>query len=1524
MGRILYFPFLFYFCLIYYIYIITMQKKYSGAALSLGLILLFAVQQSHAQVKYTISTLAGTGSAGYSGDGSPASGSQLNSPSGVTVDGAGNIYIGDAGNNVIRVISGGIINTYAGKGTAGYAGDGGQATKAKLSNPVGVCTDHAGNIDIADEYNGRIRQVSTSSFINTIAGNGKASFSGDGGPATAAQLFVPIGVVKDASGNIYIADSWNHRIRMVNTSGVISTFAGNGVNGYGGDGGAATKASLSFPNGVAVDASGNVYIADAGNNRIRKVNTSGIISTVAGNGFGWYGGDGGQATATELNNPTGIFVDASGNMYIADKNNSRVRKVATSGIISTIAGNGTSGYAGDAGPATAAELNSPTSVTMATTGVLYIADNGNQRIRQISGGNITTYAGNGTAGNTGDGSGATAAEINNPFGVSIDGSGNVYIGDASNNKVRKVSTSGIITTYAGNGTSGYSGDGGPATLAKLNYSSGVFADPTGNVYIVDELNGRVRYVNTGGTINLVAGNGVFSFSGDGGPADSAQLFFPVGVATDYSGNTYIADCFNHRIRKVSPSGIITTFAGNGTGGFAGDGGPATNAEINFPTGVAADAAGNIYIADVSNNRIRKVNSSGTISTFAGNGTAGYLGDGGPATAAELNDPTGVMIDLAGNIVITDKSNSVIRSVAPSGIISTIAGTSVAGFGGDYGPATSAELNNPWATAEDNNGNIYITDYQNNRLRVLRPNCTDSLSVTFTPPTCAGGTDGTASVTASGGKAPYTYSWSPGGQTTSNITGLSAAQYTISVTDASGCNGNATVTMTPHPYKIGTIFNLKHDYTYTGAGVPALIATGYPEATVMDAKGNIYIADPPINLILIIKPNGILQVFAGNGTPGFSGDGGPSTAAQLNGPTGLAFDKSGNLYIADEKNFVVRMIDPSGKIHTVAGNNTYGYSGDGGPATAAEFTDVSQITCDPSGNVYICDYDNNLVRKLDLTGKVTTFAGDTAIHGCVYSGDGGPATKASLCGPQAVAMDSKGNLYITDYDNEAIRIVNPSGVINTFAGNGVAGFSGDGGLATAAKINGPIGIGVDGGDNVYFADVANARIRVIDRGGIIHTIAGNGTTGFSGDGGPAAAAEVNGFLTEGLTVDANYNIYLSEGTQGDIRELYACDCSLAGSPVVTQVACYGKSNGAATIAAASADPPFNYYWVNKSDTTTSITGLPPGIDTILVKDAENCWILDTVIIPQDPKIVATFSGPTSICSGATAAIGASISNPKSYAWNTGATTNSISVTPSATTTYSVTATDINGCFLDTETTVTVVPYHPTMSLSSDTVCPGSPVTFIANASGASYAWSNGATTQTIVVYPTSQQTYSVTVDSMTCKGTSSLTVDIYGSSPNITGPDSICPGDIVTLIASGGATYSWSNGATTASITISPTMDSNYYVIITTGTCSDTVKHPIIIGTTGTNCALHIYNGFTPNGDGHNDEWVIDHINLFPGNDVQIFNRWGSRVWIASNYDNVKVVWKGLDAQGQPLPDATYYYVIHVNSQTYKGWVQLTR
>jgi autotransporter-associated beta strand protein len=577
----------------------------------------------------TIITVAGNGNCGFSGDGGAATAAELNCPSSVAVDGAGDLFIADSGNNVVREVDLNLatptIATVAGNYAlgSGYSGDGNDATSAQLSYPMGVAASGNGFLYIADTGNNVVREVNlnlASPTIVTVAGNYTlgSGYSGDGNAATSAQLNAPTGVAVDGSGDFFIADSGNSVIREVNpTSHQINTIAGTGIWGYSGNGGPPAAADLSDPTSVAVDGAGDLFIADSINNAVREVDASAEqIKTVAGNGEGTYNGDGGPATGAELYGPMGVAADAAGDLFIADSNNNVVRKVdASTGAITTVAGIGTWGYGGDGAAATSAQLDDPMGITVDAAGNVYIADSLNNVVRKVDpAGTITTIAGNFAlgAGYSGDGFAATAAQLDDPTALAVDGDC-LYIADTGNNVVRSLNLStGIITTVAGNYAlgSGYSGDGQAATAAQLNGPTGIAVDAAGNLYIADSGNDVVREVNTSGTITTVAGNYALGsgYSGDGHAATAAQLNVPNSVAVDAAGNLYIADSGNNVVRRVDPSGTITTFAGSyGLGpGYSGDGGPATESQFYFPTAVAVDGSGDVFIADSVNNVIRKV------------------------------------------------------------------------------------------------------------------------------------------------------------------------------------------------------------------------------------------------------------------------------------------------------------------------------------------------------------------------------------------------------------------------------------------------------------------------------------------------------------------------------------------------------------------------------------------------------------------------------------------------------------------------------------------------------------------------------------------------------------------------------------------------------------------------------------------------------------------------------------------------------------------------------------------------------
>jgi sugar lactone lactonase YvrE len=686
-------------------------------------------------------------------------------------------------NAQIVIPAAGDISAIAGTGTSGNVVNGQLATSAELANPRGVAVDASGNVYIADSADSVILEITASTGdISIVAGGGPVCTGhapvGDGCAATSASLGVPLGVAVDTSGNLYIADTNDARIRKVTVStGIITTVAGTGNGGYSGDGGLATSAKINAPASIAVDASGNIYIADQANNRIRKVTAStGYISTVAGSATVCSPatsacGDGNSATSANLNGPSGVAVDAQGNIYIADSGDSRVRKVtASSGDISSVAGTG------NLGGCTTSNLEEPTGVAVDSAGDVYIADYQADCIRELTSAGLSTIVGSGSActpstSSCGNGGSAMSATLNNPFAVAVDRSGNIYIGDTADNWVRavggngiRIPASGYINTIAGDGKlcsdDSTCGDGGLAIDAAVNGFQAV-VDAMGNLYVAGTVGAKIRKVTVStGVIETIAGTGDDACTpstdacGDGGPAIDAE-FSASSVALDSDGNLYIADYLANRIRKITATtGIITTVAGTGTQGYSGDGGSATSAELNYPFGVALDAAGNIYVAD-GNGRVRVVNTStttavtiagvtiqpGDIETVAGGGSgctgqSDSIGDGCPATSA-LVGARYLTVDGAGNIYISDLTYNRVRKVtASTGIISLVAGNgsdcpAPTNSCGDGGAASSAEFLTPMGIGVDSAGNVYVMDQQDERVRVV------NTSTTGPPVTVAG-------------------------------------------------------------------------------------------------------------------------------------------------------------------------------------------------------------------------------------------------------------------------------------------------------------------------------------------------------------------------------------------------------------------------------------------------------------------------------------------------------------------------------------------------------------------------------------------------------------------------------------------------------------------------------------------------------------------------------------------------------------------------------------------------------------------
>jgi sugar lactone lactonase YvrE len=577
------------------------------------------------------------------------------SPASIAADPAGNLYVADEANHTIRKITpAGVVTTLA--GTAGVIGSAdGSGAAAQFADPRGIAADPAGNLYVADPANNTIRKITPAGVVTTLAGTAGVTGHADGSGA-AAQFNVPSGIAADRAGNLYVADTFNNTIRKITATGVVTTLAGTaGVTGSADGSGAA--AQFSFPFGIALDPAGNLYVADTFNHTIRKITATGVVTTLAGTA-GVRGSADGSGAAAQFSFPQGIAADAVGNLYVADEGNGTIRKITPAGVVTTLAG--TAGVIGSAdGSGAAAQFNAPAGIAADPAGNLYVTDSANNTIRKIAAaGVVTTLAG--TAGVTGsaDGSGA-AALFAGPAGIAADSAGNLYVADAGNDTIRKITPAGVVTTLAG--TAGVTGSAdGSGAAAQFYDPAGIAADPAGNLYVADAANYTIRKITAAGVVTTLAGTARVIGHADGSGA-AAQFNVPWGIAADRAGNLYVADSNNGTIRKITATGVVTTLAGTvGVIGHADGSGAA--AQFNSPESIAADPAGNLYVADTFNHTIRKITAAGVVTTVAG--VANQHGIQLGCLPGSLSYPFGVTLADTNSLALTS-ANSVLNLVVPS-------------------------------------------------------------------------------------------------------------------------------------------------------------------------------------------------------------------------------------------------------------------------------------------------------------------------------------------------------------------------------------------------------------------------------------------------------------------------------------------------------------------------------------------------------------------------------------------------------------------------------------------------------------------------------------------------------------------------------------------------------------------------------------------------------------------------------------------------------------------------------------------
>ena len=662
---------------------------------------------------FEIETVAGQDFYNEGGDPRQA---RLNGPWGVALRPNGDLCFSDGNHFRIRCIENGAIHTIAGRGGLGVSGDGGPALEAELIEPRGIAIGPDGSIYVADQIDLVVRRIAPNGTISVFAGTGESGTAGENGPATAAELSNPNDVAVDSAGNVYIADPFADRVLVVGADGVLRRFAGSGRTGFSGEGGPAGSAHMSDPSDVAVGPAGVVYIADGSNHRVRRVGADGVIRTVVGTGQSGFFGDGGSPLQARLNRPAALAVGPDGTLYVADAGH-RVRAVNfTADVITTVAGNGESAFAGE-GPATERAVPQPAGLAVGTGGALFIASESGNRVLRVMGGQLTVVAGRDHF--SGDGGQARQASLGRVDGIS---SGSILIADAGNRRVRRINDAGVIQTIAGNGSSASSGDGGPATAAGMSPVD-VLREPDGNILALDA-NGFIRRIRADGTIQRIAGTGELELGPprEGVPALQASLGLPFRIGRDGQGNIYVLQAIfvgeiTTIVRRITPAGTIQTVFGGGNN--VREGALGLQVALPFSTELAVGADGRICVTDDLLFRVRCLETNGAVRTVAGlRDTESLTPEGLLQIIPYLT--SGVELGPDNEVYFSEIMTHQIYRVRPGELPEAIAGAGEYGFSGDGGPALSARLNTPDGLALDDQGRLLVWDRQNWRLRRLTP------------------------------------------------------------------------------------------------------------------------------------------------------------------------------------------------------------------------------------------------------------------------------------------------------------------------------------------------------------------------------------------------------------------------------------------------------------------------------------------------------------------------------------------------------------------------------------------------------------------------------------------------------------------------------------------------------------------------------------------------------------------------------------------------------------------------------------
>ena len=1059
-------------------------------------------------------------------------------------------------------------------GLGGPGSTDGPASEARFYQPLGIATDTVGNTYVADSQNDIIRKIAADGTVSTIAGFPGESGSADG-PGPDARFSYPFDVAVDTDDSLLVADYSNDKIRKItpagnvstlavftdprriaiapdgslvvtgsapsvsriSPSGTVSTIAGGTTAGTA-DGVGTAAGFGANPLGVCVDSAGIIYVADTSNFTIRRIDTAANVTTIAGIAGVRGTLDGPVATAT-LDSPAGIMIDSSGNLIFVEKVKHTVRKISPDGNVSTIAGiSGVYGYA-DGTPETAT-FRFPYDLVAAPSGNILIADSNNHSIREIlPTGEVTRLAGQASYGSY-DGIGS-AAKFEDPDGIAVDQQGNVFVSDRTNNTIRRITPAGVVTTIAGK--AGVSGStDGPGADARFNYPRGLAVDAAGNIFVSERLNHTIRKITPSGQVSTFAGFPLSSGSTDG-IGSSARFNNPTDVVVDSSGVLYVTDFLGDRIRRISPDAAVTTYVfptASGSAPFI------PNSSTNSPIGLAINPERVLFAIEHNRNNVIRILPDNSLARIAGSDSYATGASDGLGTSASFRFPVGIAADARGNCYIADTNSHTIRKINSNGWVSTIGGTPER-IGQGIGIGAAAHFNTPTSLAVGPDGAIYVANkFGNNIVKgvVTGPEIEVSSSMPLSPPVWIdsyGKRDfGTVNV-----GSQTTASFTIGNSGLATLTGIGASLTGVSASDFSIVTAPAP-TIDPAGTSILAI-RFSPSSTGTKSAVLHLSNTDADESDYTITLSG-YATDA--------TPTGS---FCWNNHAGGMGSAGLTNGrlmdARFRSPGAIAVGLTGTLYIADTGNHVIRKVTSSGIVTTLAGQVSAAGSTNGQGAYA-RFTSPKAVAVDANENVYVADTGKHIIRKITPDGTVTTLAGLAGTSGSLD----GSGNTARFKSPSGIAFDPVGGrLIVADYANHTLRAVSLDGNVSTIAGSPLVSGSVDG-PASSARFYNPYGVAVDASGNIFVCDYSNHTIRILRNNGEVSTLAGQAATPGSVDGQGTAALLSN---PSAITLAADDSAYFTDAGKHTVRKLSASGAvtTLGGDAGATSGAAEGIGNTA---------------------------------------------------------------------------------------------------------------------------------------------------------------------------------------------------------------------------------------------------------------------------------------------------------------------------------------------------------------------------